>query len=401
MSRSADAIINPELLVWGRETIGYELESAAKKIGVKPERLADWEKGVARPTVKKLFKIANVYRRPFAAFYFSAPPTHWDEPYDKLNDWRTLPESGNAKKSPGLVLELREAARRREILVDLAEEMDEELPEFDIVRQPGEPPAALAKRVRVILGKSVEDQKSCKTQADALQMWRQAVESLGVLVFQTGFFGGHYPVDIKKDMRGVALHFDRLPIIIMNSKDSVTGRIFTIMHELGHLILRQSGLSNFTDYEGPVADEVFCNEFAGELLVPSVHLLEESIVGDHPGKQWDDDDLTALSRRYWVSKEVILRRLLENNKTTNAHYSYMQAKWKEDWERRQDSSRSASGGGPAYHTKFVRCHGARFVSTVLDAYDQDVIHAGQLSEYLGSKLKHVEDIRDNLVKALA
>ena len=79
-------------------------------------------------------------------------------------------------------------------------------------------PSALAKRVRVILGKSVEDQKSCKTQADALGMWRQAVESLGVLVFQTGFFGGHYPVDIKKDMRGVALHFDRLPIIIMNSK---------------------------------------------------------------------------------------------------------------------------------------------------------------------------------------
>ena len=387
--------------MWGRETIGYDIESAAKKIGVKPERLADWEKGVARPTVKKLFKIANVYKRPFASFYFSAPPTHWDEPYDKLNDWRTLPESGSAKKSPSLVLELREAARRREILIDLAEEMDEELPEFDTVRQPGEPPAALAKRVRVILGKSVEDQKSCKTQADALRMWRQAVESLGVLVFQTGFFGGHYPVDIKKDMRGVALHFDRLPIIIMNSKDSVTGRIFTIMHELGHLILRQSGLSNFTDYEGPVADEVFCNELAGELLVPSVQLLEEPIVDGHPGKLWNDGDLTRLSRRYWVSKEVILRRLLENNKTTNAHYSYMQAKWKEDWERKQDSSRSASGGGPAYHTKFVRCHGARFVSTVLDAYDQDVIHAGQLSEYLDTKLKHVEGIRENLAKVVA
>ena len=221
-----------------------------------------------------------------------------------------------------------------------------------------------------------------------------------VLVFQTGFFGGHYYVDIR-EMRGVAFYFDYFPIIIINSRDSSAGRIFTIMHELGHLILRQSGLSNFTDYEGPVADEVFCNEFAGELLVPSVHLLEESIVDGHPGKQWDDDDLTTLSRRYWVSKEVILRRLLENNKTTNAHYSFMQAKWKEDWERRQDSSRSASGGGPAYHTKFVRCHGARFVSTVLDAYDQDVIHASQLSEYLDTKLKHIEGIRENLASVLA
>ncbi len=400
MSRSADAIINPELLVWGRETIGYDQESAAKKIGVKPERLADWEEGERRPTVKQLFKVANVYKRPFAAFYFSSPPVHWDEPFAKLEDWRSLPDTGTLKKSPGLIVELREAVRRREILLDLADEMDGEIPEFNIVHQPSESPASLAERVREMLGKSVENQKLCNIPGNALNMWRLAVESLGILVFQTGFFGGHYYVDVR-EMRGVAFYFDYFPIIIINSRDSSAGRIFTIMHELGHLILRQSGLSNFTDYEGPVADEVFCNEFAGELLVPSVHLLEESIVHNHPGKQWNDGELTTLSRRYCVSKEVILRSLLENNRTTKAHYSYMQAKWKEDWEQWQDSTRNESRGGPAYHTKFVRCHGARFVSTVLDAYDQDVIHASQLSEYLDTKLKHIEGIRENLASVLA
>ncbi|MCE2490461.1 MAG: helix-turn-helix domain-containing protein, partial [Anaerolineae bacterium] len=166
------------------------MDEAAKKIGVDPKRLAKWESGEGddRPTVKKLFKIANVYKRPFAAFYFSSPPTHWDEPYDKLEDWRTLPETESAKKSTGLVLELREAARRREILLELAEEMNEEIGKFDQIRLRNESPTALAKRVRFALGKSVSDQKSCSHPRDALRMWRSAVEELNVLVFQTGFF---------------------------------------------------------------------------------------------------------------------------------------------------------------------------------------------------------------------
>lgn len=400
MTRSADAIINPELLVWGRETIGYELEEAAKKIGVKPERLANWEKGDnERPTVKQLFKVANVYKRPFAAFYFSNPPTHWDEPYDKLQDWRALPEAESARKSPGLILELREAARRREILLDLAEETGEELRDFDLVRFPNESPGSLAKRVRQILGKSVEEQISCRTELDALRMWRLAVENLGVLVFQTGFFNG-YPVTTE-EMRGVALHFDKLPIIVMNSKDSVPARIFTIMHELGHLILRQSGLSNFRAFHQLDYDEVFCNEFAGELLVPSTALMSEPDVKDHLHKKWSNAELRLLAKNYNVSRAVILRRLLENDKTDDLHYKEMLAQWKGDWERDQSAPSIARTGGTSYHTKFVRCHGTRFVTSVLDAYDRELIHASELSDYLGSKLTHIESIRNDLAKVLA
>ena len=399
MSKSVDAIINPELLVWGRETIGYDLEYAADRLKVPSSKLAAWENGKARPTVKQLFKAANLYKRPFVAFYFPHPPTQWDEPYDKLDDWRTLPETQSSKKSPGLVLELRESARRREILIELTEEMDENIPRFDIVHDPNETPSDLAQKVRRLLQVSVADQKSCRTTGDALRMWRLAVENLGVLVFQTGFFGGHYPVKIK-EMRGVALHFNRLPIIIMNSKDSETGRIFTIMHELGHLILRQSGLSNFDDFERPSADEVFCNEFAGELLVPSGQLLEEPIVVGHLGKHWNDSDLKELSGLFKVSKEVILRRLLINNQTSPAIYSEKVAKWKKDWAEEQKSDKKSSGWSK-HQTKFVRCHGARFVSIVLDAYDRDVIHASKLSDYLGTKLKYIDDIRNDLAKVLA
>ncbi|MCY3907836.1 MAG: XRE family transcriptional regulator [Anaerolineaceae bacterium] len=399
MARSADAIINPELLVWGRETIGYDLDVAAKKIGVDPKRLAKWEKGDEhdRPTVKRLFRIANVYKRPFAAFYFSSPPTHWDEPYDKLEDWRTLPDTDSAKRSPGLVLELREAARRREILLDLANQSGEVIGEFDLVRLPNESPSSLAKKVRFSLGTSIVEQLSWSSDLVALRTWRKAIEELDVLVFQTGFFNG-YPVQVK-EMRGVALHFDKLPIIIMNSKDTVAARIFTIMHELGHLILNQSGLSNFRNFQQLEDEEVFCNEFAGELLVPSTSLLSQPEVKVRLKKIWSDDELRTLATRFRVSKPVILRRLLVIDKTTHSHYNKMLAQWKKEWEEKQSAPNRISAGGPAYHTKFLRCHGGRFVSSVVDAYDRDAIHIGDLSEYLGSKLKHIDAIRDDLAKA--
>ncbi|MCE2489985.1 MAG: ImmA/IrrE family metallo-endopeptidase, partial [Anaerolineae bacterium] len=225
---------------------------------------------------------------------------------------------------------------------------------------------------------------------------RSAVEELNVLVFQTGFFNRNsVPVN---EMRGVALDFDQLPIIIMNSKDSVSARIFTIMHELGHLILRQSGLSNFRNFQELNDDELFCNEFAGELLVPSTFLLEEPEVKGHFDKRWDENELKGLADQYNVSKAVILRRLLQNNRTTKTFYLETLAKWRRNWEDSQDQPLSISGGGPKFHTKFVRCHGNRFVSSVLAAYDRDVIHSGQLSEYLGSKLNHIEAIRNDLAK---
>ena len=232
-------------------------------------------------------------------------------------------------------------------------------------------------------------------------MWRLAVEGLGVLVFQTGIFGGHYPVDVKSDMRGVAIHFDRLPIILVNSQDSLTGRIFTFMHELGHLILRQSGLSNFADFEDLVPDEVFCSAFASELLIPSSAILSDPVVRDHHCLEWSEDDLCRLESLYKVSKAVILGRLFENGMATESNYKDLRDKGQEEADFMNGSMRGLKRGGPAYHMKFVRCHGTRFVATLFDAYDRNMIHAGQLSEYLGVKLKHLESIRSDLAKALS
>lgn len=396
MSKRVDAIVQPSLLKWGRESIGYEIEVAAKKIGVSTDTLTNWEDGVSRPTVNQLLKIAGVYKRPFAVFYLPMPPSQMDEPFDTLRDWRKLPDSVSRKKSTGLILELREALRRREILLDLAEDLDEEIPEFSITNQNNMSAIELARHVRARLGITYEDQIKVKNMPEALKLWRTAVESLDVLIFQTGFFSA-YPITVE-EMRGIAIYYEQLPIIIINSKDSNSARIFTIMHELGHLILRLSGISNTYDYNNLSQEEVFCNEFAGELLVPSQHLVDETEVKNNSSLVWDDDVLDILSRRYSVSKEVILRRLLTLQRTTESYYRQKRDQWHEEWVaiREAKGKKEKSSGGPEYHTKFVRCHGIRFVETAFDAYNRGVIPANQLSEFLGTKMKHIPKILEHL-----
>jgi len=396
MSNRVDAIIQYSLLKWGRESIGYEIEIAAKKIGVSIDTLKNWENGTTRPTVNQLLKIAEVYKRPFAVFYLPIPPNQMDEPFDTLRDWRKLADSTDHKKSIGLILELREALRRREILLDLAEEMNEEITEFDITYQNNMSSTDLSRLVRNQLNITYMDQVKIKNIPDALKIWRTAVEKLNILVFQTGFFT-NYPIRVE-EMRGIAIYYDRLPIIVINSKDSHSARIFTLVHELGHLILRLSGISNTYEDNGLNQEEIFCNEFAGELLVPSNHLIEEPEVKSHDSLIWSDEVLDLLSRRYSISKEVILRKLLTLQRTTESHYQEKREQWREEWIAINETrgKQEKSSGGPQYHTKFVRCHGVRFVETAFEAYNRGVIPANQLSEYLGTKMKHIPKILDHL-----
>lgn len=392
MSKSVPALVKPALLIWGRETIGYEINVAAQKIGVSTNILESWEAGTAHPTVIQLLKIAQVYKRPFAVFYLPVPPNKMDEPFDTLRDWRKLPESADRHKSTGLILELREALRRRAIMLDLTEELGEKNLSFDLNHPLEMPPDELARVIRERLDIGYEDQIAIKTPVEALKMWRLAIEKLNVLVFQTGFFSA-YPVDVE-EMRGVAIYFDKFPIIIINSKDSYTGRLFTLLHELGHLILRLSGISNQYDTNEMSQEEIFCNEFAGALVVPAARLAIEDDVKNHPNFEWDDTVLDRLARRYSVSREVILRRLLSLERTTPAFYRQKRTQWQEEWQHKTKPEKAK--GGPEFHTKFVRCHGVRFVETVFEAYHRGVIPTSRLTDFLGTKTTHLPAILAHL-----
>jgi Zn-dependent peptidase ImmA (M78 family)/DNA-binding XRE family transcriptional regulator len=376
------ALVKPELLRWGRETAGLTLEAAAKKIDTKPERLLSWENGDARPSIPQLRKMAEAYKRPLAAFYLPAPPP----PIERPRDFRRAPGEGLGKDSPALLLEMRRAVYRREVAVELLEELDEESPTLAMTAGQGDDPEELGARIRDLLGINYERQVAWRDDLEAFRSWRTALEDRGVLVFLAR---GVQP----SEMDGFSISRWPLPVVVVNDKNHERRRIFTMLHELAHLLLREGGICDLDEDPRHTPDtrsvEVFCNRVAGAALVPMDCLLDEEIVRSARDRStFRDDEIVSLSRRYKASREAILRRLLIAGRITEQFYLGKRQQY------RQESPPGRSGGRALPHTKALNTLGRLFPRLVLDSYGERRITASDLSEYLGLRLKHLPKLQE-------
>jgi Zn-dependent peptidase ImmA (M78 family) len=366
------ALVKPELLAWAREDAGYDIEEAANKISIKPTKLIACETGKEKLTVTQLRNLGNVYKRPLAFFYLPAPP----ESQTYIKDFRHFRDQSKKKLSPALRLEVRKAQARRDISLGLLGDFDDNPKVFDATASMEEGPEVVGKRIRGLLDVSFEQQVNLQTDYEALHFWRDAIEASGVLVFQA-------TID-KEVMRGFSMWFSPLPVLVMNSKDSPYGRVFTMIHELAHLMLRSAGLCDL----GENKIEVFCNAVAGETLVPSEFILSERIIQGNPTYIWSDEILSGLATRYSVSREVILRRLLSLGKTSRRFYELKKEEWAKTFKDKQ--------GFAPVPARVIAASGKTFVRLVLDGYHQEKISSTDAAQYLGVKLKHLHDIEQIL-----
>ena len=227
-----------------------------------------------------------------------------------------------------------------------------------------EPPERLAGRIRELLRVTLEDQYSWSNHYEALRIWISAIERVGVLVFQTG------NVDINH-MRGFSISQRPFPVVVVNAKDSPRGRAFTLIHEFVHIALGKGGICDLRDNDLDVdhALEVYCNRVAGEVLVPKEALLSEYIVRQNDENIWDDYQISKLSNRYMVSKEVILRRLLILGKTSQAEYRRKRNEFTEAYKQQQ----TERTGYIPYFRKVLRNNGTAYTNLVLSAYYNEAI----------------------------
>ena len=379
MTRTAEALVKPELLAWARRSIRMDVEEAAHKIGVKPETLAKWEAGEQRPTVRQLRDAAAVYKRPLAVFYLPEPPKE----FDAMHDFRLLHGAEEAERSPALALEIRRAIYRREIAISLSQEIGEEIPEFAGQGTLNEDPDEFAKKVRGSLGLNQYDQPTFRNEYHAFNFWSEAIQERGVLVFQTSH------VELV-EMRGLSISERLMPVIVVNAKDTPRGRIFTLMHEYVHLFLHKGGLCDLEEGDAHSAEdeatEILCNRVAGAVLVPGPMLQEDDLVKNKRRTgEWDDKELGALSAKYQVSREVILRRLVIVGKATQDFYRQKRQQW-----LRQYAQMKRGKGFISPTQESVRNNGPRFVKLVLRAYNEEAITASDVSEFLGIRLKHLD-----------
>ena len=388
MSKRIEAIVKPDLLIWARESAGFTKEGAADKLGVKLQKLEDWEAGISRPTIKQLRKLGKQYKRPIAVFYLDEKPID----FQPLHDFRRISGTIGFQQPVQLNFEIRQAIYRRQVALNLIEDLYGEPPRFKHEISITDDPETVGSQIRNILKVDSEKQKKASGKYGAFNFWRAAIESAGVLVFQsTG-------VDVT-EMRGFSINEFSLPVIELNSGDTPNGRIFTLLHEFAHIMLKESGICDLNeDYDLPPEKrriEIFCNHVAGAALMPREEILNEDIViRKTDGADWNDDELSTLAKRFKVSEEVVLRRLLICGLTTNSFYKTKRDGFRKKYE--MISKKPREGFAPPDILAISRA-GRAFVKLVLDSYYQEKITSSDLSDYLGVKLTHLSKIEDRIM----
>lgn len=368
----------PQVLKWARESSGYTVEDVVAKLKRKTitnQTISDWETGKDFPSYFQLERLAyEIYKRPLALFFFPELP---DES-DIKKSFRTLPTSIDEKLSPRMRWMIRKARVMQLNVMELYEDSHnlERLRIFnDIQFTPQLSINSLVHKVRDYLNISLEQQKKWNQQSGsdiALKKWRESIQDHGVFVFKDSFG--------ESNFSGFCLYDESFPVIYINNNETKNRQIFTLFHELAHILFRTSGFdpvdenyfrSQLTDRNKKI--ETMCHEFAGAFLVPDESLPQTVEFKDI--KKW--------ANSYSVSQEVLLIRLLKNQIISKREYKQFKKNITES-SQNSTSKKNIKGGGNYYATKETYL-GEKYISLVFKKYHRRQISLNQLAEFLDAK----------------
>lgn len=367
--------INPSLLIWARETAGYSLEQL---IDIFP-KLKEWESGNGCPTYSKLEDLAKKYHRPLAVFFFPSPPQ--EETIEK--SFRAISANEIQNLSPRIRFLFRKAKSFQYKLQELLEDQSalqrkkiEWLNDYN-----GSPSAILVDRVRNVLNISIQDQLEWKNDDVALKKWREVLANNGIYVFKEAF---------KDDkFSGFCIYDELFPIIFINNSHSKNRQIFTIFHELAHLIFHNSYLDSDYQFEriNIPEIEVKCNNFATQFLMPDDHFLMKYKNGD-----LSDRHIVEIADYFKVSKYVVLRRMLDKNIISSAFYQSRISEWDQVYKNSKPKKKS---GGNQHYSKMSYL-GDAYISLVFGKYYTGRLNLEKASEYLDIPVKSFSGIEEKL-----
>ena len=335
--------VKPELLRWARERAGADVDSLVRKF----PKYQEWESGEVRPTFKQLEKFATTVHAGVGYFFLPEPP---DEPFP-IPDFRTVGGAPVGRPSLNLLHTVYLCQRRQDWYQEFARaEGDNPLP-FVGSAKSSEDVETVAARMRDALGFDLEERAGLPTWTEALRGFVDKADALGVLVMVSGVVGNnpHRKLD-PEEFRGFALADGLAPLVFVNGADTKAAQMFTLAHELAHLWLGETALSDSRPDALPAHRiETWCNRVAAELLAPLAVIKEERKAGEDL-----DAAVARLARRFKVSTLVVLRRLYDAGGLTEARFRQAY-----DAERERLRSLPKSAGGSFYPTLRSRV-GRRF-----------------------------------------
>lgn len=376
--------INPNILVWAKERARYSEGELAKKVGVSLEKYRQWERGDAGPTIRQLSKLVRVLNRSLQLFFMAEIP---DE-VEILAEMRRLPGSNLGEESPELAEQVDLAVQKRNVALRLFEDIGEVSPSLGIRANINQNPDDIAKLIRDLLDVTLDVQSGWKDEFMALREWRSALENIGVLLFQI-------PGVSTAEMRGFSLSLTPLPIIGYNSKDWPRGRIFTIFHELTHILLQESVLDSIGEswfhLEHEYEIERFCNLVAASTLVPIADIEDQAaMLSKTSGAEWHDPEISKLSSRYKVSRAVIVRRLRALDLISEPSFDRLRHQYEDNVPARPKQK-----GGDFYANKIAHV-GTLIPQLAFRAYYQNQATVSDLSMLLGLKAKNLGELEQRV-----
>lgn len=351
--------VSPQVLVWARETAGYDVAEAAKKLQLThsknasaEEKLATYESGEKPPSRPLLLKMSKQYRRPLLTFYLEAPPTQ----ADRGEDFRTLPHGADPSQNAILDALVRNIKTRQEIVREaLVSERDHAPLKFVGSYSLDKGIRGLVKLIKEEASIDLDVYRSKKTQEKAFKYLRDRVEDLGIFSLLAGNLGSHHTNLSTEVFRGFAGADSIAPFVVINDQDAKTAWPVTLLHEVAHIWLGASGIS------GSIPErrvEQFCDKVASELLIPEAELDSEfpyNALGDFDSAVQAIDQFAGARK---ASSSLVAFRLLNraaiSQETFNAMSNYFFERWNNSNARQKERAKSSSGGPSYYVLKRMR-----------------------------------------------
>jgi len=381
--RTISVEVNPRVFKWLRESSGWNIEDISKKLKTNSENIEGFELGKKKPTLRQLNELSRVFKRPLAAFLLSEPKK--EKPMPK--DYRMLPDKVNVfdKKT---ILVLRKARSLQEMSKELSKNIEYQTKAKVERAKLSDHTEKIAKKYRKLFELTKEKQKKFKTSYEFFNYLRDVLENMNILVFQFSM-----PVE---DARGFVLVDESPSIIVVNTKDNIEARLFSLMHEFAHILLGESAI-DMPDISITIRHKIerWCNEFSSSFLLPKE--LAKPLFDSKRDILTDTKTLNTLSRRYKVSKAMLLFNMLKLNYITKIEYKAVLDRYPPERIQQVKEKEKKSGGIPP-DKRCLSEVGNKFVSLVANNYDRDYITYTDALNYLSIKSKIFDKVLEKAKK---
>jgi Zn-dependent peptidase ImmA (M78 family)/transcriptional regulator with XRE-family HTH domain len=375
------AFITPNVLKWARESARMSEEIAAAKVSVPLEKLKEWEIGTSQPTIKQAQNLAKAYKRPFALFFLPEIPRD----FQPLQDFR---KSGSKSLTTSSVFIIREIQQKQAWISDVYSENNEEKLSFVGRFTINDNPQKAAQDILSTLKVNPAFYKS----ENPIKEWIDAAEKNGIFISRTSFIHSRLKLD-SEELQGFAIADNHAPFVFVNSDDWSAPQLFTLVHELAHIWIAETGISNEVDPEIKNKDkfnpiELFCNEVAANALMPNEIVFNFGSTSFQSSK-----DVFKAAKLLGVSSFALLVRALNLEIISPTIYQKLKRQadvdfadyLKREAEKKVKQKEKENPGGPNYFLLQLNRNSRLFTQTVLDAF-----RGGYIEPTLASSLLNVQ-----------